>query len=142
MQAAAQPYVKIAEAFARHDGDALRRLGAEHLELLQRDKNHGLYLQCVRRFTRARIRRLTHTYLTRSLADIAREVGLGAGDGDGQGWRAAEREVLAMVREGQVFATVAHDADGAGGMVSLGAGAGISVVRDAEANAAAGSLGA
>ncbi|TPX30261.1 hypothetical protein SmJEL517_g06140 [Synchytrium microbalum] len=81
-------------------------------DVFNKQHNLGLAKQALTALTRKSIAQLTQTYLTLSLADIARLVGI-------EGPNAvleAEHHVVCMIEEGQILATISHTA---GGMVSF-----------------------
>ncbi|KAJ3151207.1 hypothetical protein HDU86_006198 [Geranomyces michiganensis] len=135
-------YADFAHAYA--SGSAAR-IDAEyrvHEAEFHQHGNRGIARQCVEAVTRRAVQRLTDTYLTLSLQDIAKSVGLatdattattggdaaagaGTGGGNAAGAGAAgstggadqtERLVLRMVQDGQVFAKISSRD---GGMVSF-----------------------
>ncbi|KNC97516.1 uncharacterized protein SPPG_06992 [Spizellomyces punctatus DAOM BR117] len=71
--------------------------------------NRGLVMQSMTALVRRNIQQLTQTYLTLSLSDIAKSVKL-------SGAAEAERIVLQMIEDGEVFATINQCS---GGMVSF-----------------------
>ncbi|KAJ3143773.1 COP9 signalosome complex subunit 3, partial [Irineochytrium annulatum] len=110
-----QAYADFAKAFESGNPARVAAELAKHLDVFTRHRNFGLARQCMDDLVRREIIKLTRTYLTLSLVDIAKAVGIeGASDVDLA--VAAEREVLRLVDEGKVFATISH-ADG--GMVSF-----------------------
>mmetsp|Transcript_37820 Transcript_37820/g.103965 ORF Transcript_37820/g.103965 Transcript_37820/m.103965 type:complete len:434 (+) Transcript_37820:80-1381(+) len=68
--------VEIAEAFKQGDPAALARVVEEKAAAIQADNNMGLVKQVVESLHRHKVQTLTKTYLTLSLAEIARELGL------------------------------------------------------------------
>ncbi len=78
-------------------------------EALSKDLNHGLAKQVLEALTKHNIKKLTKTYITLSLADIAASVG--AADA-----HVAERHIVALVRAGEIDAKI----DGFTGMVRFG----------------------
>ncbi|KAJ3045357.1 COP9 signalosome complex subunit 3 [Rhizophlyctis rosea] len=101
------PYEDFAKAYESHNH---ARVNAEITKYQQAFTNHhnfGLIIQCRESLMRRNIQQLTQTYLTLSLADIAKSVGL-------KSTEEAERHVLQMIEEGQVHATINHKE---GGMV-------------------------
>ncbi|RKO84540.1 hypothetical protein BDK51DRAFT_9647, partial [Blyttiomyces helicus] len=103
------PYNDFAAA---HESGNMARVSAElakHSDLFRGQGLLGLVRQCVESLVRRAIQQLTRTYLTLSLADMARSVDLASAG-------AAERHVLRMIDEGQVYATVSQSD---GGMVSF-----------------------
>jgi len=68
--------VDIVEAFKQGVPAALERIVEEKAAQIQADNNTGLVKQVVAALRRHKIQMLTKTYLTLSLAEIAREVGI------------------------------------------------------------------
>jgi len=66
----------IAEAFKTGDVAALRRVIEEKTAQIQADHNMGLAKQVVTSLNRHKVQTLTKTYLTLSLTEIAREIGV------------------------------------------------------------------
>jgi len=66
----------IAEAFKHGDPAALQRIAEEKMAQIQADQNVGLVKQVIASMQRHKVQTLTKTYLTLSMAEIAREVGL------------------------------------------------------------------
>ena len=64
------------DAFARRDAAALAAAAEEHAETFERDDNKGLVARVVDALAKRKVRDLTRTYLTLSLADIAASAGL------------------------------------------------------------------
>ena len=78
----------------------MQAIVAKHAEVYTRDRNMGLVKQCVAALHSKNIQRLTKTFLTLSLADMANRVGLDGGAAE------AERHVLKMIEEGAIHATI------------------------------------
>ena len=72
----------------------------KHTEAFTRDRNMGLVKQCVADLHSKNIQRLTKTFLTLSLSDMANRVGLTGGAAE------AERHVLKMIENGAIHATI------------------------------------
>ncbi|KAJ3119293.1 hypothetical protein HK098_005613 [Nowakowskiella sp. JEL0407] len=129
-------YLDFAQAF--ENSSSINRVQnelAKHQDVFNKHKNLGLAKQCVQSLIKRNIQQLTRTYLTLALTDIAKSVGLcesnpsyvmdtedaimessesPSTDQEIAGKIAAERLVLRMVEDGQVFAKIsAKD----GGMV-------------------------
>lgn len=69
-------YVEFANAFATHEMEKVVKVATENQERFQSDYNFGLVKQCIQALARSNIQRLTQTYLTLSLADIAKAINL------------------------------------------------------------------
>lgn len=93
------PYTEFADAFAASNVAQMRALLTKHAAAFQADHNLGLAKQCVPALMRRTIRRLTETYLTLSLVQIAELVGLDSAT-------AAERQVREMIISGDIHATI------------------------------------
>mmetsp|Transcript_9243 Transcript_9243/g.22923 ORF Transcript_9243/g.22923 Transcript_9243/m.22923 type:complete len:237 (+) Transcript_9243:96-806(+) len=70
------PYHDVAAAFAHHKVDDVKVSLAKHQALLQTEGNWGLAQQAMSSTYARNIQSLTQTFVTLSLDDIAREVGL------------------------------------------------------------------
>eukprot|EP00899_Mesostigma_viride_P018633 jgi/Mesvir1/26771/Mv20546-RA.1 len=84
-----QPYMDLASVYAGRDIGELRNAVAAHTKVLAADLNLGIAKQAVASLYRRNIQRITQTYLTLSLQDIASTVQLGSG-------KEAEQHVLRM----------------------------------------------
>ncbi|KAF6258354.1 hypothetical protein COO60DRAFT_1701346 [Scenedesmus sp. NREL 46B-D3] len=99
-----KPYSDLAAAYSSKSSDRLARVAEQHMAAFNADRNVGLVKQVLASLPVRTIQRLTQTYLTLSLADIARVAGL-AGPPE------AEAVILRMVAHRQVFARI-NDRDG------------------------------
>ncbi|KAI9168220.1 hypothetical protein H9P43_007592 [Blastocladiella emersonii ATCC 22665] len=79
----------------------------KHLAEFARADNLGLVRQVVRAAPQLAVKRLTETYLTLSLRDMARQTAASFASG-GDAAAAVEREVAHMVAVGKVRATIGH----------------------------------
>jgi COP9 signalosome complex subunit 3 len=79
VDAEARPYTDLGAAAGNKSADKLRRLAEQHLQLFTTDGNLGLVKQVVARVTQRAIQRLTATFLTLSLQEVAAAVGLQGG---------------------------------------------------------------
>ncbi|EIE27415.1 hypothetical protein COCSUDRAFT_39091 [Coccomyxa subellipsoidea C-169] len=104
-KAECSPYQDFATAYSKSDED-LRKAVNSHQQAFADDGNTGLVKLALNARTMRAIQKLTQTYLTLSLADIAAQVGLGSA-------AEAEQHILRMIDGGQVFARI----DEAAGMV-------------------------
>lgn len=68
--------LEIAEAFKQGDLAALERIAEEKATQIQADGNAGLVGQVIASLRRHKVQMLTKTYLTLSLAEIAKEIGV------------------------------------------------------------------
>jgi COP9 signalosome complex subunit 3 len=101
-------YNDLATAYATNSSAELQKVVAKHTDIFTRDTNLGLVKQVVASVSRKNIQRLTKTFLTLSLTDMANRVHLSGG-------REAEEYVLHMIEDGDIFASI----DQANGMVSF-----------------------
>lgn len=105
---ACKPYLDIAQTFGTYDPDHLTALFTAHSQLIQQDHLVGLSKQVLQALYRRIIVRLTHTYLTLSLADIATQAKLPS-------VKHAEDMLLDMTAKGVINARI----DQTNGMVSF-----------------------
>lgn len=94
-------YVDFAKAFAKGDVRKMEAAVADHTQKFQEDNNLGLIKQCVSALKRRNIKKLTDTYITLSLSDIARQANL-----DSE--KEAESEILHMIAEGEICAVISQ----------------------------------
>lgn len=85
-----QPYNDLANSFVMNNSVELSNIMTKHAEVFTRDHNMGLVKQVSSVLYKKNIQRLTKTFLTLSLSDVASRVGL-PGPGD------AETHILNMV---------------------------------------------
>lgn len=95
-----QPYQDLATKYESNNATEVQAIVTKHTEVFTRDRNMGLVKQCVAALHSKNIQRLTKTFLTLSLADMANRVGLAGGAPE------AERHVLKMIEEGAIHATI------------------------------------
>jgi COP9 signalosome complex subunit 3 len=93
------PYVDFAKAFKKGDVGAAERLIGEHHQQFSKESNMGMIKQALRAMVRVSIRRLTNTFVTLSLRDIADK-------GKLQTIEDAEHQVRSMVQAGVLFAKI------------------------------------
>jgi len=93
--------VDIVEAFKQGDPAALQRVVEEKAAQIQADNNTGLVKQVVASLRRHKVQMLTKTYLTLSLADIAREVGM-----DEANFNEVEELLFDMISSGEINACI------------------------------------
>ncbi|KAK3091308.1 hypothetical protein FSP39_018814, partial [Pinctada imbricata] len=94
-----QPYHDLASSYSTNNPSDLRMTVNKHQETYNRDNNMGLVKQCVTSSYKKNIQRLTKTFLTLSLSDMASRVQL-------SGPKEAEKYVLHMIEDGEIFATI------------------------------------
>jgi len=92
-------YQEFANAYSTNSTDEVHKVAAEHHDAFQKDGNFGLVKQCIQALYRSNIKRHTRTYLTLSLDQIATSVKL-------SGPKEAEKYVLRMIENGEIFATI------------------------------------
>lgn len=92
--------LEIADAFKQGDPAALRRLMEEKAPQIQADGNVGLAKQVAGSLQRHKVQTLTKTYLTLSLAEIAREVGMEEGTAE------VEDLLFDMISAGEINARI------------------------------------
>mmetsp|Transcript_38717 Transcript_38717/g.95963 ORF Transcript_38717/g.95963 Transcript_38717/m.95963 type:complete len:406 (-) Transcript_38717:233-1450(-) len=95
----APAYNELAGAFASRDRAKLSKVLSQHAATYNNDGNTGLTKQVSDAFTKEAIVRLSRTYLTLSLADIAASTGLGS-------TAEAEALLVKMVEKGELRAQV------------------------------------
>ncbi|KAM0754573.1 hypothetical protein T439DRAFT_321611 [Meredithblackwellia eburnea MCA 4105] len=98
-------YIEVATAYVSNDKLKLRTTIERLRETFERDLNLGLVHLAERAFRRRAIQRLTETYITLSLVDIAQAVDLPL---DESGFIEAENEVLSMLAAGEVHGSLSH----------------------------------
>ncbi|KFM81884.1 COP9 signalosome complex subunit 3, partial [Stegodyphus mimosarum] len=94
-----QPYHDLAVAYSSNSPVEVRNAISKHTDIFIRDNNMGLVKQCVSFLYKKNIQRLTKTFLTLSLSDMANRVQL-------SGPAEAEFYVLKMIEDGQIFASI------------------------------------
>eukprot|EP00106_Octopus_bimaculoides_P004380 XP_014771822.1 PREDICTED: COP9 signalosome complex subunit 3-like [Octopus bimaculoides] len=94
-----QPYYDLATSYGTNNPSDLRMIVNKHSEVFSKDNNMGLVKQCIISLYKKNIQRLTKTFLTLSLADMAGRVQL-------PGPAEAEKYVLRMIEDGEIFATI------------------------------------
>lgn len=85
-----QPYVDLVAAYATNCPEELSAVIAKHAEAFNRDTNTGLVKQVLSSLNKKNVQRLTKTFLTLSLSDVASRVKLGSAQD-------AERQLVRMV---------------------------------------------
>ena len=84
-----------------------QKIEADH-QLFEKDGTVGLVKQCLVSMVTFKIQKLTQTYLTLSLDDVARSIGPEALEVIGD----PERHILKMVELGKVYALISHQDNG------------------------------
>lgn len=91
MKRLSQAYQELATAYATNNCDEIQTIITKYEDLFTRDHNLGLVKQVLGSLYKKNIQRLTNTFLTLSLSDVASRVKL-SGPAD------AEKHILNMVR--------------------------------------------
>ncbi|XP_062151582.1 COP9 signalosome complex subunit 3 [Alnus glutinosa] len=94
-----QPYIDLANSYSTGKIAELEAYIQTNREHFENDNNLGLVKQVVSSMYKRNIQRLTQTYLTLSLQDIANTVQLNSP-------KEAEMHVLQMIQDGEIFATI------------------------------------
>lgn len=94
-----QPYLKFAQEYAFLNHDKISRVVAANSAVFERDENMGLIKQCLTQVHKRNIQRLTKTFLTLPLRDVASYVGLA-------NEREAELYLLGMIDDGEITAII------------------------------------
>ncbi|XP_031481582.1 COP9 signalosome complex subunit 3 [Nymphaea colorata] len=94
-----QPYVDLASSYGTGKISELQSCFNSNVEKFKNDNNVGLVKQVLSSLYKRNIQRLTQTYLTLSLQDIANTVEL-------EDAKQAEMHVLQMIQDGEIFATI------------------------------------
>ncbi|KAL9236545.1 hypothetical protein vseg_011199 [Gypsophila vaccaria] len=94
-----QVYVELATSYSNGNIAELQAHVESNKQKFEADNNLGLVKQVVSSIYKRNIQRLTQTYLTLSLEDIANTVQLNSP-------KEAEMHVLQMIQDGQIYATI------------------------------------
>lgn len=94
-----QPYHELASAYSSCNSAELSSVATRHNDVFVRERNQGLVKQCMTAMYKKNIQRLTKTFMTLSLTDMASRAHLST-KAD------AEKYVLHMIEDGEIFATV------------------------------------
>ncbi|KAL1314684.1 COP9 signalosome complex subunit 3 [Arachis ipaensis] len=94
-----QPYIELASSYGTEKIAELEAYVQTNTEKFENDNNLGLVKQVVLSMYKRNIQRLTQTYLTLSLQDIANTVQLNSP-------KEAEMHVLQMIQDGEIYATI------------------------------------
>ncbi|KAI8796795.1 COP9 signalosome complex subunit 3-like isoform X1 [Biomphalaria glabrata] len=94
-----QAYMDLAAVYLQNNLADLRMTVTKHTDIFNRDNNMGLVKQCMTSLIKKNIQRLTKTFLTLSLADMANRVQLVSP-------KEAEKYVLHMIEDREIFATI------------------------------------
>lgn len=99
MKPLSHAYHDLAAAYETSQSDEVRNVMNKYREVYSRDTNMGLVKQVAASLYKKNIQRLTQTFLTLSLADVANKVHL-SGPGE------AEKYILDMIKSGEIFASI------------------------------------
>ncbi|XP_073311439.1 COP9 signalosome complex subunit 3 [Primulina huaijiensis] len=94
-----QPYLELVNSYSTGRISELETFVQANKDKFESDKNLGLVKQVVSSMYKRNIQRLTQTYLTLSLQDIANTVQLNSP-------KEAEMHVLQMIQDGEIYATI------------------------------------
>ncbi|KAG5527076.1 hypothetical protein RHGRI_028111 [Rhododendron griersonianum] len=94
-----QPYIDLVTCYGNGKISELEAYVEENRDKFENDHNLGLVKQVVSSMYKRNIQRLTQTYLTLSLQDIANTVQLNSP-------KEAEMHVLQMIQDGEIYATI------------------------------------
>ncbi|XP_059670003.1 COP9 signalosome complex subunit 3 [Cornus florida] len=93
------PYIELANCYSTGKVSELEAYVQANKEKFESDNNLGLVKQVISSMYKRNIQRLTQTYLTLSLQDIANTVQLSSA-------KEAEMHVLQMIQDGEIYATI------------------------------------
>lgn len=93
------PYLKLANEYSSLNYEKIRRFVNGNSSTYERDENMGLIKQCLTQVHKRNIQRLTQTFLTLPLRDVANYVGLASE-------KEAELYILNMIDDGEISATI------------------------------------
>ncbi|XP_014228372.1 COP9 signalosome complex subunit 3 [Trichogramma pretiosum] len=93
------PYVELSNVYCTNNCDEMKRVIRKYEESLIRDKNLGLANQVLNSLYKKNIQRLTNTFLTLSLTDVAARVKL-------SNIAEAEKYILNMIEDAEIFAVI------------------------------------
>lgn len=99
LKSCTQPYIDLANNYSSGKISVLEACVNTNTEKFKNDSNLGLVKQVLSSLYKRNIQRLTQTYLTLSLQDIASTVQLETA-------KQAELHVLQMIQDGEIFATI------------------------------------
>jgi len=94
-------YNEVVNSYHTNNAAELRTTVTKYQETFTQDNNLGLVKQVVSSQTRSNIRRLTRTFITLSLSDLALRVGLSSP-------ALVEAELVKMIQSGSIHATISH----------------------------------
>lgn len=96
-----QAYLEFATAFDKRDLDKCVSNSLHYTDIYKKDKNLGLIKQCITALSRNTIQKLTETYLTLSLNDIAKTAKISSSED-------AEKVLLSMIEKGEIKGVISQ----------------------------------
>ncbi|KRK05368.1 uncharacterized protein Dyak_GE28277 [Drosophila yakuba] len=99
MKPMANHYHDLVNVYANSSSEELRIIILKYSEAFTRDNNMGLAKQVATSLYKRNIQRLTKTFLTLSLSDVASRVQLSSAV-------EAERYILNMIKSGEIYASI------------------------------------
>lgn len=93
------PYSELSDAYVSRNPSKVSSIVEKHATVFAAETNMGLVKQVVTSLSNVTIKRLTKTFLTLSLSDMANRVGLNSSED-------AERYVLQMIQDGEIYASI------------------------------------
>lgn len=99
MKPLSHAYHDLSSAYNSSNSDEVRNVVNKYRDSFTRDTNMGLVKQVISSLYKKNIQRLTKTFLTLSLADVASRVQL-------SGPAEAEKYILNMIKSGEIFASI------------------------------------
>lgn len=94
-----QAYHELLTAYGTNNPDDFKTAMLKNKDIFVRDNNYGLVKQCLSSLYKKNIQRLTKTFMTLSLSDMANRVQL-------NGPKEAEQYILHMIEDGEIYATI------------------------------------
>ena len=92
-------YHELASAFVNYEQEKLLSIYQKYHDVFHMDRNVGLVKQVHQSFNKKNIQKLTKTFITLSLADMALKVKLPSA-------KDAETLILNMIKDGEIFANI------------------------------------
>ncbi|KAK5583584.1 hypothetical protein RB653_005182 [Dictyostelium firmibasis] len=93
-----KPYTEFVQSFSNGSLNDIINKSSSGAEFFQKDNNWGLVKLSIKSIHRRNIKKLTQTFMTLSISDIAEKVNIPKAK--------AEQFVLKMIEEGEIFATI------------------------------------
>jgi len=95
------PYQELVVAYYSNQTADLENVISKYSDVFETDGNSGLVAQAAASQTKSNIKRLTKTFVTLSLTDVAAKVGL-------QTSKEAEEKIVSMIEEGSIHARISQ----------------------------------